>query len=169
MLVVTDTSPINYLVLIGHVDALPLLFGSVVIPQAVVDELLDESTPEVVRQWITAPPTWCVIQSPEGPLDPALAYLGSGEREAIALCQDLGANALLTDDSRARREARARGIEVIRTLDLLERASLRGLLDLPTALARLQETTFYAPTHVISAMLARHAARSPRPLRPPEP
>jgi predicted nucleic acid-binding protein len=170
MIVITDTSPINYLVLTGDIDILAVLFERVVIPQAVADELLDESTPGVVRQWITAPPAWCVTQSPQGPLDPALAYLGEGEREAIALCQDLGANALLTDDSRARREVQARGIEVIRTLALLERASLRGLVDLPASLARLQETTFYAPLHIIDAMLARHRQRlSPRQPPSPEP
>jgi predicted nucleic acid-binding protein len=170
MLVVTDTTPINYLILIGHVDVLPVLFGGVVVPQAVADELLHPHTPEPVRQWIATPPAWCVIESPRGPLDPTLAYLGEGEREAIALCQGLGVAALLTDDTQARREARARGIEVIRTLDLLERASLRGLLDLPTVLARLQETTFYAPAHIIDAMLVRHRQRlSPRQPPSPEP
>lgn len=39
MLVVTDTTPINYLVLIGHVDILPSLYSHVVIPQAVVGDL----------------------------------------------------------------------------------------------------------------------------------
>jgi len=56
---------------------------------------------------------------------------------------------------------------VLRTLGILEEASLRGLLDLPIASARLQTTTFYAPSHVISDMLARHAARQ-SPLRGPE-
>src|SRR6266705_2001098 len=100
MLVVTDTNPINYLILIGHVDVLPVLFGSVVVPQAVANELLDQCTPEVVRQWIAAPPSWCAIQSPQG-TDAALLYLGDGEREAIILYQELAADALLTDDIEA--------------------------------------------------------------------
>ncbi len=170
MLVVTDTTPLNYLVLIAQVDTMAALFGSVIIPQAVADELRHPRAPELVQQWIAAPPAWCSIQSPQGTLDTALASLGRGEREAMALCREVGADALLTDDTQAWREARARGIEVIRTLDFLERASLRGLLDLPTALARLQATTFYAPAPVISDMLARHAAKQPgRSLRPPEP
>jgi predicted nucleic acid-binding protein len=83
------------------------------------------------------------------------------------LCRELGADALLTDDTEAYDAARARGIAVLRTLALLERAALRGLLDLPTAIARLQATTFYAPAQVINAMLARYAAQNPP--RPPEP
>lgn len=39
MIIVSDTSPINYLVLIREIELLPKLFGKVVIPQAVLDEL----------------------------------------------------------------------------------------------------------------------------------
>ena len=83
------------------------------------------------------------------------------------LCQELGADALLTDDTEAYDAARAKGIAVIRTLALLERAALRGLLDLPTALTRLQATTCYAPAHVMHARLARYATQNPP--RPSEP
>ena len=167
MVVVPDTSPINYLILTGYVDVLPVLHGDVVIPQAVARELRDPRTPERVRQWIAAPPVWCAIQRPHGPADPALADLGDGEREAILLCQELSADALLTDDTEAYDAARAKGIAVVRTLALLERAALQDLLDLPTAIARLQATTFYAPAQVIDAMLTRYATQNP--LRPPEP
>ena len=166
-MVVTDTSPINYLILTGYVDVLPVLHGEMVIPQAVARELHDPRTPELVRQWIAAPPVWCAIQRPQGPPDPGLTDLGDGEREAIMLCRELGASALVTDDTEAYDAARARGIAVIRTLALLERAALQGLLDLPTAIARLQATTFYAPAQVINVMLARYAAQNPP--RPPEP
>jgi predicted nucleic acid-binding protein len=165
--VVTDTSPINYLILTGYVEVLPVLHSAVVIPQAVARELHDPRTPERVRQWIAAPPAWCTIQCPHGPADPGLSDLGDGEREAILLCQERGAAALLTDDTEAYDAARARGLAVIRTLALLERAALRGLLDLPTAITRLQATTFYAPADVIHAMLARYAAQHPP--RPPAP
>lgn len=42
MIVVADASPICYLLLIGYVDLLQRLFGQVVIPQAVHDELSAE-------------------------------------------------------------------------------------------------------------------------------
>jgi predicted nucleic acid-binding protein len=35
MIVVSDTSPICYLILVGQIDLLPRLYGQVVIPQAV--------------------------------------------------------------------------------------------------------------------------------------
>jgi predicted nucleic acid-binding protein len=35
MIVVADTTPVNYLILIGEIDVLPKLYGRVVIPPAV--------------------------------------------------------------------------------------------------------------------------------------
>jgi predicted nucleic acid-binding protein len=45
MIVISDTGPLNYLTLIGHLDVLPALYDSVVIPPAVVVELSRPSTP----------------------------------------------------------------------------------------------------------------------------
>ena len=63
MIVVSDTSPLNYLVLIGCIELLPQLFDQVFIPQAVLDELNHERTPEAVRQWVAALPEWAVVRS----------------------------------------------------------------------------------------------------------
>jgi predicted nucleic acid-binding protein len=49
MIVVADASPICYLLLIGHAELLQKLFGQVVIPQAVRDELNAEGAPAIVR------------------------------------------------------------------------------------------------------------------------
>ena len=57
-LVIADTSPINYLLLIGHIDILPALFDKVILPAAVRDELKHPKAPLVVRNWVAAPPPW---------------------------------------------------------------------------------------------------------------
>jgi predicted nucleic acid-binding protein len=49
MIIVSDTTPLNYLILIGDVDVLRLLFSQVVIPQAVYDEMQHDSTPDSVK------------------------------------------------------------------------------------------------------------------------
>jgi predicted nucleic acid-binding protein len=56
MIVVADTSPINYLVLIEEIDVLTKMYGAVVIPRMVREELLRPSGPEIVRAWISQPP-----------------------------------------------------------------------------------------------------------------
>lgn len=67
MIVVSDTSPINYLILIDQIQVLPHLFGQVILPQAVVEELTHERTPEAVRQWVAALPEWAVVRTAEAP------------------------------------------------------------------------------------------------------
>ena len=159
MLVVADTTPINYLVLIGQIDLLASLYEQVVIPSAIAAELRHPKAPAVVQTWIASPPPWCTIRQAQGQPDPALMQLDLGEREAIVLAQELCAGAFLTDDLEGRREALQRGIAVTGTLGILERAALRALIDLPTVIVQLQATTFYGPPGIIAAMLARDAAR----------
>jgi hypothetical protein len=51
MRIVTDTTPLNYLILIGYVEVLATLYGHMIIPQAVANELRDPRTPDIVRTW----------------------------------------------------------------------------------------------------------------------
>ena len=60
MLVVSDTSPLNYLILIKSVDVLPSLYGRVAAPRMVLRELLDPEAPPPVRDWAARPPSWLV-------------------------------------------------------------------------------------------------------------
>ena len=64
MIVVADTSPINYLLLIQEIDILPKMYGNVVIPRAVYEELLRPVAPEIVRAWISRVPAWLEIRIP---------------------------------------------------------------------------------------------------------
>jgi predicted nucleic acid-binding protein len=48
MIVVSDTSPLNYLILIDAVDLLPQIFGQVYAPSEVVEELKHVGSPEAV-------------------------------------------------------------------------------------------------------------------------
>jgi predicted nucleic acid-binding protein len=54
MIVVADTTPLNYLVIIGHIELLPALYQSVLIPQEVHRELQRPGTPPTVRAWASA-------------------------------------------------------------------------------------------------------------------
>ena len=50
MIVVADTTPLNYLILIESVDVLPELYGEISVPMAVMRELGAREAPLVVRQ-----------------------------------------------------------------------------------------------------------------------
>ena len=98
MIIVADSSPLHYLVLIDHADILEQLYGNVIIPQAVFDELTATDTPPKVKTWLSKCPAWLDVQQLAGPADPALSYLGAGEQESIQMAQQLRADALIIDD-----------------------------------------------------------------------
>lgn len=115
MIVVADTSPINYLVLIEEIDILAKMYRRVVIPHGVLEERLRPSAPLLVRNWIHQIPAWLEVCSPVNAPDESLESLDSGERDAIILAIELSADQLIVDDRQGRREARKRGIPVMGT------------------------------------------------------
>jgi predicted nucleic acid-binding protein len=88
MVVVADTSPINYLVLIDQIGILPLLYRRVLVPPAVFDELTHPAAPGPVRDWTERHPMWLEVVSPKNTV--ALAQLHLGESQAIALASEVG-------------------------------------------------------------------------------
>ena len=159
MPLVADTTALRYLIEIEAVHLLPVLFEHVIIPPEVAAELQRPKTPAPVRSWMASPPSWLTLRQPTLPPDPALRRLHAGEHDALLLMYEGAASLFLTDDSSAYKIALVQHIPVFRTLRLLEMAAEQGLIDLPTAFARLAATTFYAPDEVMVEMLARDAAR----------
>lgn len=159
MIVIADTSPINFLVLIGEQEILPALFGQVIIPQVVFRELQAAATPPAVRQWLADRPQWIEISEMTFRSDPALSYLDEGEREAIQLAEELKADLLLVDEKTARREAARRNLSTSGTLGVLDRAAEKGLVDFVQALQNLKQTSFYISPSVEQFFLERDARR----------
>ncbi len=157
--IVSDTTPLNYLVLIEAVDILPRLYGRVLIPPAVREELNQPSTPQAVRAWLARPPSWLAVVNPTLSPDPALSHLDLGEAQAIALALEHQADLLLADERDAAIAARERGLAVTGTLGVLDRAAALGWLDLPEMLARLQRTTFRSPIRLMATLLEQDATR----------
>lgn len=160
MIIIADTTPLHYLVIIGEVEVLKELFGSIIIPQAVFDELRRDRTPRQVKDWLDSQPQWLEVKRPMRDLDDVARSLGSGERQAIALAIDLKADAILLDDKRAKSEARLRNIRVVTILNILEAAAERDLLTLPDAIERLRRTNFYMPAEeLVEDVLERDRRR----------
>jgi predicted nucleic acid-binding protein len=162
MIVIADTTPVNYLVLIQEADLLPRLFGQVLIPPAVWQELNDPDTPAPVRAWLAQAPSWLQVQPLHSPPDSNLDHLDDGEREAIALAEELHADEILVDELPARKEAARRQLPFIGTLGILRRAAQLHLIHLPSTLARLQKTTFYVRSDLIRALLDEDAQQRNR-------
>ncbi len=163
MIVIADTSPINYLILIGEIDLLRALYGRVLIPPSVRHELGSTGAPEPVRVWMVHPPAWLETKAPRGNADPLLSFLDAGERDAILLAEELHADQIVIDEMLGRREARRRKLPCTGTLGILRAAANEGLVDLALAVARLRKTNFH-----ISEDVLNHLLGTPKPVRMPK-
>ncbi len=129
MIVVADTSPLNYLVRIELVEVLRKLYGSVVIPPEVRDELLAKDSPAIVRN------------------------------RALALANEYQSALLLIDERAGTLVARGIGLAATGTLGVLDEAARRRLISLPDAIRRLKKTSFRYPQAIVARLLAEDAAR----------
>jgi predicted nucleic acid-binding protein len=157
MLVVADSSPFVGLLKIGHIDLLPRLYGSVVIPPQIADELADARRPIAVREFMSLAPPWLSIRAPAIIED--IPMLGRGERAAISLAFELRADVLLIDENRGREAAIARNIRTLRTTALPYDAAKAGALpDLKAAFDRLKNTNFRVPRGLLDELLKLYDA-----------
>lgn len=130
MIVVADTSPINYLIQIGCDSLLPKLYQRVVLPRAVIQELDHSASPISVKHWLSSFPAWIDVRTTRPSADPALEALDLGEREAILLAEQEHADLLLIDERRGRLEAQRRGLATTGTLGVLLAAHEKRLVAL---------------------------------------
>jgi len=152
-IVISDSTPLHYLVLIQKVDVLHQLYGRVIIPQAVFEELQHERTPASVKKWIKARPAWLKIKRLPATSDSSLRALGAGEQQAIRLAMQLHADLLLMDDKAGRHEALRRGLRVIGLIAVIEEAGRKGLLNLPEAIKGLLETNFRISQEILDSLM----------------
>ena len=157
MIVVCDTSPLNYLILVEAVDVLPRIFQTVYAPSEVIRELTDSRSPGTVRLWANSVPLWLTIRDPVSVVtDPAL---DPGETTAIALAEEICADAILIDEKDGRRVAQQRGLQVIGTMGVLARAAQLEFLGLPETIHKLRSTNFHVKEELIQGLLRQDRDR----------
>lgn len=156
MIVVADSGPLHYLILLDQTELLPRFYGQVIVPEAVLGELTSGKAPQPVKVWLSKPPSWLRVQAvPSSQLELVTDDLDLGEREAIVLAHILQADLLLIDEISGRAEARRRNLRVTGTLGILRIAAENELIDVPRTLARLRETNFYVSEDLIQSIFGR--------------
>ena len=155
MIIVSNTSPLCYLLLIDHADLLAKLHGQIHTTGKVLEELRHLDAPPPVRQWAANPPAWLAVHSAPETFDPAFNMLDPGERTALCLAGLLPADLVLLDEAAARLLASQRGVRVSGTLGVLCDAAQAGLLKLPAALDLLRKTNFRASPELWRALYSR--------------
>jgi predicted nucleic acid-binding protein len=160
--VVADAGPLHYLLLVEQIELLPRLFGNVMVPGIVLDELLHSSAPRSVRKWAASPPPWIAVAAASPQPDPDLEHLDEGEKAAISLALKIRADLLLMDDRAGVRGARKKGLIVVGTIGVLDLAAARGLIDLGTVVARLRTTNFRYSPRLLDELLSRRSRQKGR-------
>jgi predicted nucleic acid-binding protein len=132
MIVVSDTTAVTTLLKAGMEGLLSELFGDVIVPQAVYEELM--AFHSHLPDFVLIRPT-----QPAARRLPETAFLGRGEAEAIALAKRIKSDLLLTDDLKARNVAAALKLKCMGLLGVLILAKQRGhITSVKEALETLQ-------------------------------
>jgi len=120
MIVVSDTSALSNLALVGHLWLLEAIYQIVIIPDVVASELAAASNPTISAILRL---TWIQTQSlTNSQLADQLQQewgLDAGEANAIALAFELQADDLLIDERLGRQEAIRLGLSIIGILGVL--------------------------------------------------
>jgi predicted nucleic acid-binding protein len=151
MRVVVNTSPLIALDRIGRLSLLQELYGQIIRPQAVLDELragqslLPASSPLLTSPWIITEPN---------PSEMVLRKeLGAGETAALTVAHNSKADLLILDDLQARLVAEGLGLRITGTLGVLLAAHRVGLeSDIRKALLDLRSAGFYVSDRLIRQM-----------------
>jgi predicted nucleic acid-binding protein len=145
--IVSNSSPLIALAGIQRLDLVPAVLQSILIPPAVAREI--EPSIPVLPAWVSVR----VLSSERSPLRSG-GRLGDGEREAIALAIEIGADAVLIDERAGRRVAEEAGLNVIGTLGLLLEAKRAGhVTTVRGELDKLLETSFFISQQLYDQLL----------------
>jgi len=127
--IVSNTSPISNLAQIGQLDLIQQLYGVILIPNAVYEELLDERAGETVITAVQSA-TWLQIYSVQNQelVNELQNRINVGEAEAIALALELRATRLLIDERLGRQAATELGLNIIGILGILLLAKRQKLI-----------------------------------------
>ena len=125
MIVVADTTPIITLMKLQRLDLLERLFDTVIIPNAVYEELISNSNYLTEAQMVVACPFLKRIEVSDRQSIKILREvvgLDAGESEAIALAEEKNAALLIIDERKGRRVAKQMELKIIGTIGILLQA-----------------------------------------------
>lgn len=144
--VVSDSTPLIFLVKVGRLNLLRDVFGRVSIPVAVFDEVVTQGKAvgmsdasiidAVVGRWINVEHVEAEVESEYRFLDDNMR-LGLGERDALKLCKQLDADFFIVDDREARRVSRILSIVPLGTCGVIVEACRQDFLSSIEALQTL--------------------------------
>jgi len=128
MIIISDSSPLISLAIIGKLNILVHLYEEIYVPTAVYEEVVKSDKPfaKELKLFLQGK-----IKSVKNKMavDILLSDIGAGEAEAIILALEQHPDVILIDDLKARRFAKIKGLTVMGTMGLLLMAKREGLIE----------------------------------------
>ncbi|MBR1598376.1 MAG: DUF3368 domain-containing protein [Lachnospiraceae bacterium] len=150
--VIVNTTPIIALADIGHLDLLRKIYGQIIIPNAVWQEILSEPAKTLVKD----NSDWILVHEIHDNTQKKMyrARLHDGEVEVMILAQEEQADLVILDDNAAKKTAKYLGFTVTGTLGVILKAKREGHIDLVKPLIDdLSSTGFFINEQVIQYVL----------------
>ena len=159
MPVVSNTSPILNLAIVGQLELMRQQFGQVQIPLGVLSELkVQENRPGSKEIQAALESGWIQVREITSLFNVQLLQqvLDRGEAEAIALAVELQADWMLLDERDGRKVAKSLGLKVTGVLGILLRAKQGGKLSsLPEVIdALVAKAGFRIAPELVAKILA---------------
>ena len=158
--IIVNTSPLVYLYRVGQLDLLSKVYGRILAPASVHEELLKgrqvgADVPDLsVFKWVHIRPL------KNSGLLPAVTDLGLGEAEVIGLALEISSSLVVIDDQLGRKIARICGLKVTGTLGVLIKAKQKGhLAAIEPVLRDLEESGFWIGRELIRMVLTKAGER----------
>lgn len=129
MIIISDTSPISNLILIGQIFILRQLFETVIVPPAVDKEIKAlKALGKDISAYETA--DWITVRIPtnDKKVLGLKTKLDAGEAEAISLALEIGCDLLLIDERLGTKVASDEGLRTLGLVGVLIRAKSEGLI-----------------------------------------
>lgn len=128
--VIVNTTPLIALSHVGKLDLLKQLYGEIIIPEAVYQELSVKED-SICKKMVDKSLGWIRIHKIGNQMAKTLykTQLHDGEVEVMILSKELAADIVIIDDATAKKHAKYLGLPVTGTLGVLIRAKREGYID----------------------------------------
>ena len=147
--VVVNSTPLIILGNVGELAVLKSLYGEIIIPQAVFDEVTKKN--DAAKNLLEKNSDWIKIFAVKDKSDRKIyqAKLHDGEVEVMMLAKEISADLLIIDDNAAKKTAKFLGFQVTGTLGVLLRAKSEKIIpEVKPILEKMQAKNFYVSEEI---------------------
>ena len=153
--VIVNTTPLIALCHVGQLDVLKKIYGEILIPQAVYQEL-SEKNESICKKQVDNSLDWIHVEKIENQMAKSMfkTQLHDGEVEVMILAKEKNADTVIIDDSNAKKHAKYLKLPVTGTLGVLIKAKRQGYIsELKPVIQKMIDKNIYISEKIMKLCL----------------